>query len=358
MRINILMPDIVRTPAGGHKVVYEYCNRLAADGFDVALYFFPGSIFSKFHLPESIRLKIVKIYGDTINPTWFKLDKRIKKKVVFNAGQMSHADIVMATGVDTALPVSLLPDNYGKKIYFIQDFENWKKQSNDEVYRTYEYGMQNIVISKWLKKIVDEHSNRPCFLIPDGIDTTIFYDKKQNRDRHSIVFHYRSQKHKGCKYAFETIRTLEEKYPDLTVNIISSEKLKFQLHDNWRFFFNVSASKVAEINNRSEVFICSTINEGFGLPGLEAMACGCALASTDYIGVHEYAVDRYNALLSKVKDAQGMADNVIELFENENLKKSIIEEGLKTAEKMSLNNSYNKFKRTVLETSTDANYLN
>ncbi len=346
MKINILMPDIVRTPAGGHKVIYDYSNRLAEDGYDVALYFFPGGIFSKFHFPERLRLQIVKIYGDTINPVWFKLDKRIKKKVVIHADEMRSADVVLATGVNTAFPVYELPEKYGKKGYFIQGFENWD-YSDDYVYNTYNLGMRNMVVSKWLQKKVNEHTNIPCELISNGVDEKVFFKRKGQPLKHSIVFQYRSQAHKGCKYGIKAIHILEKKYPDLKVIAISSEVKPSNFPQNWKYKFNVSSEKVAEINNQSEVFICSTIDEGFGLPGLEAMACGCAVASTDYTGVHDYAIDGVNALLSPVRDAKALADNVIKLFENDALREKIVHAGIETGKERTVQNSYKKFKHTL-----------
>ena len=104
------------------------------------------------------------------------------------------------------------------------------------------------------------------------------------------------------------------------------------------------------MNNRSEVFICSTIDEGFGLPGLEAMACGCAECSTDYTGVHEYVVDGYNALLSSIRDPQAMADNVSRLFDDDELRNQIVANGIKTGKEKSVDNSYKKFKSVLEET--------
>ena len=57
-----------------------------------------------------------------------------------------------------------------------------------------------------------------------------------------------------------------------------------------------------DILNYASIFICSSINEGFGLTGAESMACGCALATTSYPAVFEYAVDKKNCLVSPVKD--------------------------------------------------------
>lgn len=346
-KINILFPMISRKPSGGFKVIYEYCNYFANDDFDVEIYYLPDLIFSSYHLPEAIRKMLAKLYGDIIGPRkWFALDKRIKNKVIDNADEMREADYVVATSIETAKPVFDLPGKYGQKIYFIQDYENWK-YSDSYVRSTYALGMNNIVISKWLKQIVDKYSEKPSVLISDGIDSNIFYPIASKRRSHSIVFQYREAPQKGCKYAFDAIEILQSQYSDLIVNIITMEPNKPNAPSCCRYFKNLTPQQVAEINNRSEVFICSTIDEGFGLPGLEAMACGCAVASTDYTGIHEYAIDGVNALLSPVKDAKALADNVVKLFENDVLREKIVRAGIETGKSITVENSYKKFRKVL-----------
>lgn len=348
MKINILLPNVTRLPSGGHKVIYEYCNRLSADGNNVEIYYFPrGGLFEKFHLPEAVRIFFVKIYGDIIGPRkWFSLDRKIKTHVVTQAIQMRSANVTIATGIQTAEPVAHLSSEYGKKLYFIQDYENWHYPDN-YVNSTFNLGMKNIVISKWLKTIVDQHSPDPSILISDGINTHVFKPEPANRRHHSIVFQYRQNEQKGCKYAIQTIKLLKKKYSDLSVNVISIEKNVPKLPSYCTYYRYITPEQVSEVNRQSEVFICSTIEEGFGLPGLEAMACGCAVASTDYTGVHEYAVDGVNALLSPVRDPVAMSNNVSKLFDDSTLRKNIVEAGIKTGMDKSFENSYQKFKEVL-----------
>lgn len=351
MKTNILFPSISRNATGGHKVVYEYANRMAEDGYDVVIYYLPNELFTRYKIPEFLRVPMTKAYGDLIGPrTWFPLNKKIKTKVIDKADKMRSADVTMATAVETSVPVYHLGKEYGKKLYFIQDFENWNA-SDQYVFDSYRLGMKNLVVSNWLKIIVDQYSVSESILIPDGIDTSIFFEnKEQVRKKHSIVFQYRKNPIKGGEYALETVELLHNKYPDLTVSIISTERDKPQLPAYCNYCFSLTPVQVAEVNNRSEVFICSTIDEGFGLPGLEAMACGCAVCSTDYTGVHEYVVDGYNALLSPIRDPQAMADNVSRLFDDDELRNQIVANGIKTGKEKSVDNSYKKFKSVLEET--------
>lgn len=348
MKINILFLGNTTHPVGGYKVVYEYCNRLVESGHEITVYYLYGSMLENSGLPNIIRKLIVKVYGELIGPNrWYRLDRRIKKKVIPSAQKIGKGDIVIATAVQTAGMVKELPNICGRKVYFIQDFENWTV-SSEEVLKTYNYDMRKIVVSNWLKNLVDKNSKERSYIVSNCIDTRVFYVTGKKRNLHSIVFHYRNGLYKGGIYAFKVIEMLHLKYPDLVVNMITTEKEIPEIPNYFNVFKNINQSKVAEINNVSQVFMCTTIDEGFGLPGLEAMACGCAVVSTSYKGVLEYAVDGSNALLSPVKDVERMTENIVKIFENDSVRKTIIDNGIKTGKERSLEKSARKFENILL----------
>lgn len=138
-------------------------------------------------------------------------------------------------------------------------------------------------------------------------------------------------------------------YPDLRVYVVSIEACPQNLSECCEFLYDLSPEEVAEVNNRSRIFMCSSIEEGFGLPGLEAMACGCALVSTEFQGALEYAVNGYNALLSPIRDVRTMVENVCRLFENESLYNSIVRRGMETASTRKTEVSAAKFENVILK---------
>lgn len=333
MKIAFVINEPAQDANGGYKMVYMYANSMVEAGHDVSIYYWcrKGKLFTNYKLPFAIKYVVAALLSAK-GPKWFKLDKRVHGKAVKEISDrtIEDADTVLATAVNTAKPVFELSEKKGKKAYFIQGFENWEFTA-EYVYNTYALGMTNIVVAKWLKEIVESHSISKVILIPNGIDTNIFYDQKLNRRKHSIVVQYREAVYKGSEYAIRAIEVLQKKYSDLYVAMISTDNAPKNLPQCCEFFQNISPEKVAEINNKSQVFICTSIEEGYGLPGLEAMACGCAVCSSGYLGVFEYAVDGKNALISPVKDVDSMVDNVCKLFEYEDLREQIVTNGKKTA---------------------------
>jgi glycosyltransferase involved in cell wall biosynthesis len=74
---------------------------------------------------------------------------------------------------------------------------------------------------------------------------------------------------------------------------------------------------VEQVYNGSSIYLCPSWAEGWYLPGAEAMACGCALVSTDCGGVRDYAIDQETALLSMPRDPDTLAANIIALLSDD-----------------------------------------
>lgn len=349
MQITIVLPGSPRLPSGGTKVVYEYANYLSQNGHHVEIAYMTDQMWSRFGLPDFIRRPLIRL-SVFYRPRWFPLDKHIKKYPVFeiNNPNVHDSDIIIATAVNTASPIAQLSAEKGKKCYFIQGFENWEI-SDTEVYETYTFGMKNITVAHWLSEIVDLHSKEKSICIPNSIDTSIFkvINPINNRKKHSLVFHYRAAPYKGAEYAFETIKILEKQYSDLEVTVVGTEKAPKKMPVCCIYIRGATPQRVAEINNNASIFMCTSVVEGFGLPGLEAMACGCALVSSDYEGVHEYAENGVTALISPVKDPKAMAKNIENLFEDDSYRIKLADNAAKMTVNRSLDMVARKFEEAI-----------
>ena len=89
--------------------------------------------------------------------------------------------------------------------------------------------------------------------------------------------------------------------------------------------------------NECALFIGASYDEGFYLPGLEAMACGLPLVMTDCGGCRDYAVHNLNCLLLPPGDSQKMSEAVIELLTNPAKACLLAETGVADAAKFTWN---------------------
>lgn len=350
MKICFVLPRFTRRPIGGFKIVYEYANRLCSSGEKVYLLFVNDNVFIEYKVPEGLK-NICSSIMTQIEPRWFPLDKSITKiSGIVNAEKnLSDIDVCIATGAET---VSVCKEIFpsASKYYLIQDYETWV-MSEKKLFETFNSGFRNIVVSSWLKKIVDSHSSEKSVLIKNPIDLTIYRCTTpiQQRCRHSIGLLYHSEKHKGLKYSIAALKVLKDKYPDLKVYMFGTSEPTEEIPGLVRFIRDASQEQTIQIYNNVSVFMCSTINEGYGLTAMEAMACGAAVASSDYEGIHEYGVNGVNCLLSPVRDINAMVDNVSRLFDDDMLRYSIANQGMKSLEKFDWEFAFRQFKEVISE---------
>lgn len=87
---------------------------------------------------------------------------------------------------------------------------------------------------------------------------------------------------------------------------------------------------IATIYKSSDIFISTSWWEGFGLPPLEAMACGCAVICSKSGGVNEFAKADENCLMFQPKDEKELKELFLGLLDNKEKRKTLVTHGLKT----------------------------
>jgi glycosyltransferase involved in cell wall biosynthesis len=102
------------------------------------------------------------------------------------------------------------------------------------------------------------------------------------------------------------------------------------------FEFHPDDATLRRRYSSSMVLLYSSRYEGFGLPPLEAMACGCPSITTRVGAIPEFAVDRQNALIVPVGNVDAMVNGLEEVLRNRTLRERLSAAGLRTAEQFSL----------------------
>ena len=351
MKVCFVLPKSQMEIVGGYKIVYEYANRLTEHGIDVMIMHLNSRSLKRYHIPTVMRRAIM----DTImriEPRWFPLSKEVKKISDFSEKSLelvNQCDAVVATAVSTASFVNKLPETV-KKCYFIQGFENWSV-SESELYKTYGYGMRNYVVSNWLKSIVDAHSEKESILLSNPIDDRVYREVTPYslREGNSVGVLYNPNECKGFDYALKAIVRLKELFPDLTVKVFGSFSRPKSLPKWIQYKKKASQQETVALYNSVRVFLCASIDEGFGLTGYEAMACGCVLVTSNFQGAMEYVCDGENALVSERKDVEAMVRNVSKVFADDKLAICLSENGKKTVSQTTWDSTISKFLLSLKE---------
>jgi glycosyltransferase involved in cell wall biosynthesis len=79
--------------------------------------------------------------------------------------------------------------------------------------------------------------------------------------------------------------------------------------------------------NNAEIFLFPSFFEGFGMPNLEAMACGCPVITSRAFAIPEIVADAA-LILKDNTDPLELASKIVLLLEDESLRKQLIQKGL------------------------------
>ena len=350
--ITFLLPSHGRRPTGGYKVVYEYANRLSANGYTVNIVY-PATIF---FLKQSFRKKIkciikyilFSLFKGYSGRKWFKLDCTVHEHYVWSLKQhhIVSSDYYVATAIETAMYLRDYKIPNQNKIYLIQGFENWSFPDKT-VIETYHYGFKNIVIAKWLKEIV-ENSGATCTLINNGYDFNYFHQtvKYKDKDKLCISMMYHTNTLKGCRYGFEALHIVKKKFPKLKAYIFGVPP-RPKLPSWMAYYQQPNRETLNMIYNSAAIYLGPSLTEGWGLTVGEAMICGAGVVCTDNLGYNEMAKNHITALVSPVKDAQSLANNIIYLIENDSERLKIAQNGHKFIQQFTWDTAYKKFIATL-----------
>lgn len=349
--ITFVLPNYSRIPIGGYKICFEYANRLVEDGFNVNILFLNQNALKRYIIPKQIK-KIVANYFTQREPKWFQLNSKVKKF----SGKSNLTKLIAATDIVVATAASTVATTYNffngksKLFYLIQGYENWN-MSDRELYDTYNLGFKKIVVAQWLKDVVDSHSTTPAEYVQNPLDTNKYtvLNSIVNRDKYSIGMLYHTRKIKGSIYTIKALQNVKRIYPNLKVKAFGATPRPSILPSWFEYTENATQDQTIQIYNNISIFVNGTIKEGFGLTGLEAMACGAALVSTNYLGVKEYAQNGINAYLSPIKSVEGLSKNIVNLIENPGKRISLAEKGAEDAKEFSWDQALKKFEKIIVD---------
>lgn len=302
-------------------VIYEYANRLAQRGHTITLVY-PRRLSINNSAGQTWSISWMRNHFTyfrrsiaNTRPKWFDLDSRIQLMSIREpfAADIPDADIVVATSWYIAEYVLRYPENKGVKVNLIQGNEMIEgKYPHERVLATWTAPITKIVVSKWLLELGVRIGASNVQYIPNGVDFDVFRTRSPLEERPlRVAAAYSPKQIKDPETAIQALELVKRVFPDLRAVLFSAARKNRRL-PSWIEYLRdpPKTTIVNDIYNGSAVYMCSSFAEGFGLPPAEAMACGCAVASTDCGGVNDYAQHGRNALISPVQDPVSLASNL------------------------------------------------
>lgn len=350
MKITFLLAGVTSFPAGGFKVIFEYANRLSEEGHIVNIVMGAATVSPKTTLAAFLRFPYYKLRNKYSPEKWFQLHPGVRCFYYFTLFEhnLPESDIVIATAVETAFYLNKYKGNF-KRFYFIQGFEDWAV-SRKKVLKTYCFPLKKMVIADWLKKLVEKTGNT-AIVVPNGFDFAYFTKciPIEDRDRFSVLLMYHTMEKKRCEDAVAALKIVKEAIPELRVRMFGRPDKPSGIPFEFDYFKSPSREVHNKLYNESSLYIAASSVEGWGLTIGEAMICGCAVACTDNDGFKIMARHNETALLSPVYDYKALAENIIKLIQDDELRFKISNNGNEYIQQFTWENSYVKFKQVIFE---------
>lgn len=320
MKINIIVPIIYKV--GGIKTIFEYANEFQRNGHEVIVYspLIPFNLQtaenSTLHIIRNLPRLVKNFLKFKINVNKFgSISFRIKQVPVISNKFVENAEIILATSWPTAYAVKRLDKAKGKKLYFVQGYEDW--DSNSElVDKSYQLGLILVTTSRFLKNFLMVKYGVDSELVFNSINTSIFRnDRRTYAAPGSILFIDHQMKLKNSELAIEVVKEIKKKYSNLNIRSFGHKKIH-QMPDYITFYENPPESEIVKLYCDTDIFLFTSDYEGFALPPAEAMSCGCAVVTTCVGAVPEYSRHMFSAIHVKTGDKDSLIEGISFLIEN------------------------------------------
>lgn len=323
-------------PCGGYKIVYEYANRLVKRGHQVTV-IHPATCFDYESFLHRIKIyyhylrRLAGLDGGYRPDTWFVMD--LKVKLTWSPSLHEHwlpqADIIVATSWQTAGWVHGYAARRGKKFYFIQNWETIYYEDDPlRVVNTYRLPLKKIVIAKWLQDKLGELGESAAY-IPNGLDFEKFgWDiplEARNPSRLMMLYHQFDWK--GAQDALTAVMRARTQIPDIRLTMFGVYDRPEHLPPWIEYYRLPEQNLLRRLYNEAAIFINASWVEGWGLTPCEAAQCGAALCLTDNGGHREFGIHEETALLSSPRDPDALADNILRLVGDQELRMNLAKHG-------------------------------
>jgi glycogen(starch) synthase len=172
--------------------------------------------------------------------------------------------------------------------------------------------------------------------------------EKKGRDP-TVLFVGGLEPRKGLEYLLHAMEYVIDEVP--LAKLIAVAKTGFRGTDEWGWFsdladrlgisehmeFNESVDQETLLGFYSEcdVLVLPSKTEGWGLSLMEAMACGKPVVASNAGGIPELVRDRTDGILVRPGDVRGLADSIIELLKNPDLRVKMGKNGRKRVQEFS-----------------------
>jgi len=339
MRIAYYIVE-VNQPVGGVRIIFEQANCLAEKGHKVEIWTLRDTLSLPFRLHNKVT---------------------VLKKDPLQLENNNLPDVLILTSFMFVLPTQSLMTRRiwytmaEEDVYLDLMGQSFIKESEFKLALAQKVEM--FALSGWLVERLKSVYKRPSVSVPAGVDTS-FFRKTKPLFTHTgpVVFMVCDDlvPWEGTAEGIGAIRLLSKEIPNLKLALVCLDPPRVALDGlDTAVFMRPDQKSLVGIYSSADVFVLPSWTEGFGLSGLEAMACGTPLVTADSGGVREYAINGKNAVMVPPRNPEALAAGIKRVLSDSKLRKRIVQNGLKTAKKLSWERSAKILEQKLIHNSKD-----
>jgi len=363
LKINYTMHVI--DPYGGVRVLFEIMNRLSERGHEVYLTTFHKKLTFPlkgvhFNSYETIPEKLARLSFGALSVIIRKFTKinysenYIRTIIRNDVRHIPDCDINVAH--DYSAAIANFRSEKGIPFHHMQHFEELiignSKYEKKIVEEAMYLSIKRIVNSIWLHNRMKEKYGHDLPIVNPGIDHNVFYPREieKNSDKLRVVAFGKQTRWKGFPELLKAMEIVMKKRKDVEFIVYGVKKPNYQSKVPYKFLERISDDDLAKLYSSADVFVSASWYESFPLPPIEAMACGAPVVTTRY-GTEDYAFHEQNSLVVPPKDPKVLAEAILRLLNDEDLREQFRKEGPKTAKQFTWDRTVDKvekiFKKAV-----------
>jgi len=183
-----------------------------------------------------------------------------------------------------------------------------------------------------------------CIMGSDILESARF---RHGLDKPFMYFPAATWPHKNHKRLLTALKIIKERYGfdgQLVLSGIAmkandevlDEIVRLGLQKNVKVLGYITYEDLPCLYNLAKLMVFPSLSEGFGIPLLEAMACGCPVVCSDVTSIPEVVGDA--ALTFDPHSAEEIAENIWRLWSDDSLRKELVTKGLERAKRFNWNN--------------------
>ncbi len=199
--------------------------------------------------------------------------------------------------------------------------------------------------NKTYESLVIKYSidRKKVFTVHNGINVSEYFKGKSLKNRGKLTKHVigtvgRLYPVKNHRYFLDIAKVILEAINDKSVkflivgggplkNVLESYSKKLGIENNIEFAGD--RNDIADLLQRMDIFVMTSLYEGFPNAIMEAMGIGLPVVATDVGGIGELVIDGETGFLCQSNDANALAKKVMSLLNNGNEAKRMGENGRK-----------------------------